>query len=125
VLRAEWALIAVARSLYTIFGYPQANDVFLCRCRSPVSEAEIVFLASALVTMPFNRDADFAMQVEEFGICWQSFLCIRTNVRLVVVEKRVFDGLWLAKTLLGFEIKNLRRVVALRLYVTSEPCSKS
>ena len=92
VLGAEWALLTVARGLYAVLGNPQTHHVFLYRCGAKISQSEIVFLASALVTMPLDREADLGMQTEEFGILLQRLPRILTNIRLVVVKERVFDG---------------------------------
>ena len=93
VLGAERTVFTVRNGCDAICRDSEVDQEVLGRVGAPVAQTEVVFLAAALVAVPFNRELDAGMSLQEVGVGSERLLSVRANVRLVEVKERILDVL--------------------------------
>ena len=92
MLFAELTLLAVSRGVDTAGVKSLTDEEFLGGIGSAVAKREIVFLGSAFIRMPLDRDPDSGSLRQGSSIRNQCLLGVLSNAVLIVIEEGILDA---------------------------------
>ena len=89
---AERFFFAVADGLDPAGIYARRSECHLYRARPAVAESQVVLSGSAFVAVPFNREGNVRVGIQELRVCSNGALLIGANRFAVIVEVNVLDA---------------------------------
>src|SRR5580658_8740297 len=92
-LGTERLLFSVADGLDAAGAHSISDQCVLHRSGALVAQSQVIFRGSTFVAVPFHREVNGSVLVEELHIAQHRALLIATNLGLVIVEVDVLDVL--------------------------------
>ena len=90
-LVTEWFFLAVADGTNAIGGNALSHQGLFHGFRPAGPEGDVVFLGSAVVSMPFDKDLDVGMMDEKCFVSLDRWQLVTADRVLVVVEEHILD----------------------------------
>src|SRR2546422_165222 len=89
VLGADRPVFAVRDGRNPVGGDTEVDEEVLGCGGAPVTQTEVILLASTLVAVTLDRELDVRVSLQEIAVTGQSRFSVRANVGLVEVEVRI------------------------------------